>query len=405
MLGYHTTEARTPRPIERNGNNCLKDLQHWFPDARKEPKDDTFEIGLVLAGAVSAGSYTAGVMDFLFEALDQWYALRKDDCSLPKHNVVLRVISGASAGGINGAIAAAACRYRFPPVTCENANENGSKNPFFKTWIKGIDISRLLDTSDLNTRPVRSMLNSQCLDELAKNIVEFGGSRPHRSERKWFADPFKLLLIVTNLRGVPYQVRFSSSTGLGHEMVMHRDHMGFSVPVSCDPIQSPQAPPDLVPLSHRNNTKDPAWMLLATTALASGAFPVALAARILSRPGSDYEYRYIFPYAGTEPVYSPPRIESDESYSFAAVDGGAMNNEPFELAHRELAGLKARNPRSGDTACRAIIMVDPFTDGSQKELYQADGSLWSTVLALFPALVAQTRFKQIDLTLAEAEDV
>ena len=32
-----------------------------------------FEIGLVMAGAVSAGAYTAGVVDFLIRALDQWY--------------------------------------------------------------------------------------------------------------------------------------------------------------------------------------------------------------------------------------------------------------------------------------------------------------------------------------------
>jgi hypothetical protein len=33
-----------------------------------------FEIGLVMAGAVSAGAYTAGVVDFLIQALDQWHA-------------------------------------------------------------------------------------------------------------------------------------------------------------------------------------------------------------------------------------------------------------------------------------------------------------------------------------------
>ena len=31
-----------------------------------------FEIGLVMAGAVSAGAYTAGVMDYLLEVLETW---------------------------------------------------------------------------------------------------------------------------------------------------------------------------------------------------------------------------------------------------------------------------------------------------------------------------------------------
>src|SRR5687768_13154219 len=31
-----------------------------------------FELGIVLAGAVSAGAYTSGVMDFLIQALQSW---------------------------------------------------------------------------------------------------------------------------------------------------------------------------------------------------------------------------------------------------------------------------------------------------------------------------------------------
>lgn len=31
-----------------------------------------FKIGLCMAGAVSAGTYTAGAIDYLIEALDEW---------------------------------------------------------------------------------------------------------------------------------------------------------------------------------------------------------------------------------------------------------------------------------------------------------------------------------------------
>ena len=33
---------------------------------------NAFEIGLVMAGAISAGAYTAGVIDFLIQALDEY---------------------------------------------------------------------------------------------------------------------------------------------------------------------------------------------------------------------------------------------------------------------------------------------------------------------------------------------
>ena len=38
----------------------------------RTPARNTFELGLVMAGAASAGAYTAGVIDFLFEALQAW---------------------------------------------------------------------------------------------------------------------------------------------------------------------------------------------------------------------------------------------------------------------------------------------------------------------------------------------
>ena len=41
----------------------------------------SFEIGLVGAGAISAGAYTGGVIDFMVHALDCWYAAKGTDPS------------------------------------------------------------------------------------------------------------------------------------------------------------------------------------------------------------------------------------------------------------------------------------------------------------------------------------
>jgi predicted acylesterase/phospholipase RssA len=67
-----------------------------------------FQIGLTMSGAISAGAYTAGVLDFLIEALDAWEDARNgpDADTVPNHRVGIKVMSGASAGAITAAISA-----------------------------------------------------------------------------------------------------------------------------------------------------------------------------------------------------------------------------------------------------------------------------------------------------------
>lgn len=364
--------------------------------------EPVFEIGLVLAGGVSAGAYTAGVLDFLFEALDQWYKCRKDNSSLPQHNVRIRVITGASAGGTNAAIAAAACRYDFPPITSSNV-KNGSANPFYKTWVKCANIQSLLDPSDLReNNPVRSLLNTEKIEQIALDVVKNEGTQAHPSNRAWLADPITLLLTVTNLQGIPYQVRFSGNTRFGHEMIMHRDHMGFSVPVF---KEVDEASPGLLKLPCPNDSSNKEWKTLATTAVATGAFPLVLEAQRLCRPQSDYKHRFVIPEASDDCPY-PLNFHTKDPHCFIAVDGGVMNNEPFNLARIELARSNEvnphRNPRDGNVARSAIIMVDPFTDDRRSEP-ALDTSLVGVGKALIDALLSQVRFKPIDLALVEDE--
>ena len=61
--------------------------------------DGTFHLGINMAGAISAGAYTAGALDFLTEALEEWYAAKgSPNPSVPMHDISIDVFSGASAG-------------------------------------------------------------------------------------------------------------------------------------------------------------------------------------------------------------------------------------------------------------------------------------------------------------------
>jgi len=81
-------------------------------------KNKVFRIGIAMAGAVSAGAYTAGVMDYLLETLGTWEEAKKnireklakgeplteEEKTIPLHDVVIDVFGGASAGGMTAAI-------------------------------------------------------------------------------------------------------------------------------------------------------------------------------------------------------------------------------------------------------------------------------------------------------------
>ncbi len=116
--------------VESNQNGAEPDwITRWFRrpnlgNSTSPVEPGTFEIGLVLGGTVAAGAYTAGVLDFLIEALDAWEALRKTEpAQAPKHKVLIKIITGTSGGGVNAAIAARALAYKFPHVS------NGTAKP------------------------------------------------------------------------------------------------------------------------------------------------------------------------------------------------------------------------------------------------------------------------------------
>src|SRR5215207_11123871 len=90
----------------------------------------SFELGLVMAGAISAGAYSAGVLDFLLEALDAIEDVRagRDTSYLqaglpdekpifdPPHRLSLKAMSGTSAGAMVTGIFSTILGTRIPPV-------------------------------------------------------------------------------------------------------------------------------------------------------------------------------------------------------------------------------------------------------------------------------------------------
>jgi hypothetical protein len=385
--------------------------------------DRPFEIGLVMAGAISAGAYTAGVLDFLIQALDEWQ--RAKDASAPHcppHEVRLKVMAGASAGGMTAGLAAGLLQMRYesahalPP---SGGTLHPRNNNIYESWVNAIDIEPLLGIVDLardDLAPVQSLLDSTVLDTIAGGAFRF--SHPDETQRRpYVADPLHVILTVTNLRGVPYAFQFLNyKNQTQYEMTYHADYMDFVV--SGSPPRG-EAAVWLKPYDFENHKT---WGALADAALASGAFPFGLAPRPLKRLASVYSHReWRVPgetvdqeghvccemWKRIPPVWPREVLDDPGSmYQFLSVDGGVTNNEPLDLARRKLAGRAGANPREGDRAIRAMVMVDPFPNVIPYDRdYRPLSSLFGLVPLTFNGLIAQARFKPEELALADDPEV
>lgn len=394
------------------------DWRAAYPAEEPLPGPGRFELGLCMAGAISAGAYTAGVLDFLIEALDALAAenmRRGPEHAL--HQVTLKAMGGASAGGMCAAIAALFLDRRFPPVRSPNDTAAMGANPLWRAWVEMIDIDHLLRADDLvSGEPVRSALDCTVLDRIVETtIAALPGLAVAR--RPWLADPTRVMLTLANLRGVPYALHFSGAEGAtSHFMWSHADSVCFTVAPDAGAAASPSAPTRPGEVALDRGALGPETFLGAlfrAAALGTGAFPVALRPREVTRRRDDYAYRALLTPAsplGEAEVLDQgaglPDWPADmgETYRMLVLDGGAMNNEPLDLVRRALAGWGGRNARSGAEAARAVLLVDPFVEPGQPGPDSETGLL-ATILPLFDALVREARFKPEDLALAAAPDV
>lgn len=367
----------------------------------------TFRIGLSMAGAVSAGAYTAGVLDVLFEALDRWYEEKARGSVVPRHDVKLCVVSGASAGSMCSALTAVLAQRAFAHIrlNADLSLASGTlKNPMYQAWVEDIDIRPMLDTSDLDERqPLHSLLNTAPIDRILAQCLAYDGAP---RERAWIDDPLFVRMTLSNLRGVPYAAACKGSGGTYDAMSEHADYMSFAIG---DPDRAGfprERFPEARRLPHHSLAGGSAdWQQLGKVSVASGAFPAALKARDIARPGADYTTRHVGQGGnGAAPAWGR---DEPEHYHFVSVDGGAFNNEPFGLAEDVLkwASGCAQLPEHRDTAHSGVVMVDPFVTSASLPDDFRDLPIESVLTKTVAAMVNQLRFRPEQLSQAAAEDI
>lgn len=432
----------SPTKTEKNPDeSSITVNQESKPTLENFPADE-FKLALTMAGAASAGCYTGGVMDYLFEILDLWERAKFDtnkknreanlplkapglqkywDC-IPQHKVTIDAIGGTSAGGMTSVMAAIyALNGKINPVTNPGKTLKEIKelkdNIFYDSWVIMDDLNpedkretaqKIWDTTDLKELGiVKSLLNSSFIDNIADRCFKYGLDIKRQVEGMpaYISKDIQLILSHCMLRGIPLNVSFTTPIGtVGHKSILP-DHTTYEHYV--------------ISHYHLNKGKIPTpnyfWLnpysgehleMLKLATKATGAFPAGLVYREFddtTLSGNLLEKsvkRLITDKIG---VAEPDPLNEIElkylkNYSTVSVDGGAINNEPYRevncLLKDKYGPFPADNfPRYG------VLMIDPFPDkGSfDDEKYEAPRDLLEVAPAILGSLVDQARVKRREL--------
>ncbi|MCY7411092.1 MAG: patatin-like phospholipase family protein [Chitinophagales bacterium] len=381
----------------------------------------TFDLAFVMAGAVSAGAYTGGVMDFLFEALEEWEKEKErnrwqhgDDFSkwdVPYHNINIKALAGASAGGMTSAMTAASIAQPVNHVRTKADIVPGLKNKFFNSWVNQIDIRDLTQTEDLKKDPkLKSILDSTKIMSIAAQAL---GNMDGNINRPYFSKSVQLFVTVSNLRGIPYQIKFNSTDKSNLVIIQHGDYFHFEI--SRDGAQRFNS---ALFISLKNPNPE-VIEILKNAGAATGAFPFGLAPVTLSRKASEYGTRFnLLSERHIAPAWPTENFDSAKyDFIFETIDGGLINNEPLELARVALLPIELkndpnipdaqkRNPREAKNVRASVIMIDPFpSDFVFQTDYNPNKFMRALIGDVLGTLRHQAMFKTSELIDAVNESV
>jgi len=253
------------------------------------------KLAITIAGAVSLGSYEAGVLCEVLDAIQQHNG---DPLTTDDDRVVIDVLTGASAGGITAILLAQKLMY--------SAGEfNGPyDNPLYNTWVKRISLAGLQATQE-NEPALHSLYSSNLIETISQEMLKARYSttiltpaQRHPAVR----DELRVGVALTNLNGVAYG--YPVTPGGKFVYIDYGDQLTRHVVASsCDTAEF--------------------WEPLRAAAVACSAFPAAFRAQDVHRSSKTEPDDYLS--ENLEPWERDPK-------PFTYSDGGILQNQPLGMA-------------------------------------------------------------------------
>ena len=252
------------------------------------------KLAITIAGAVSLGSYEAGV---LWEVLDAVRQHNQNPETSADDHIIIDVITGASAGGMTAVILAQKLLYSVGEF------QGPYDNPLYNTWVRGIDLASLQQTQP-DEDALKSIFSSDLITRISEDTLMAryaDGAPPPAMPHPAVDGQLSVGLALTNLNGIPYTypvVPQGAFTYIDSSDQMTRQ----IVSEACDNAQF--------------------WEPLRQAAVASGAFPIAF------RPQGIERSKQLDPAD-----YSSPNLGwNGQATTFTYSDGGILQNQPLGMA-------------------------------------------------------------------------
>jgi hypothetical protein len=327
----------------------------------------TKNLAVVISGAVSLGSYEAGVMYEVLEAIARHNEREIDE----QQKIKIDKITGASAGGMTAAILAQNLLYD------DGSLRSPYDNKLYQAWVEMIDIVPLLDNKFNHQK--RSLLSVEIIESIAKQLLlsdkalkqqnEGGTLRPHPAA----SNCLRVGIAMANLTGYPYEVPTTGTPPFGY--TRFKDQMMCEVERKNDGswnLQELALVPNTTGSLHWQAAGALDWDALREAGISSGAFPLAFPLRQIKRSG----------LKGSQPSNRFANREGE----FLYTDGGVFENEPVGLAHALLEGK--------EEAARYYLLIKPGPKAaSVGSITQEREDLLQTLFALVGAVVQQAQFQ------------
>jgi predicted acylesterase/phospholipase RssA len=317
------------------------------------------KLAITISGAVSLGSYEAGVMYEVFQALKA-HNTACDQAGLADEKIWVDVMTGASAGGMSAAIAAQKLLYQAGQL------EGADANALYLPWVKEISLQKLL-ADNASPNKGRSVLCSDVVDQITSKYLlgRYGsaGSVPPAVAHPAAANVIHLGLAMSNMDGVDYAIPLSNNgefiyTRFADELV--RDVSGDT----CDTLDF--------------------WKEMQSAILACGAFPFAFRPREVLRKQDEYTRQNVLKTS------LPP-----DPLHFGYVDGGLFQNEPLGLAKNLVDRAEAADPSAAANDDRTYLYIAPSIRQSEADFsFRADGADYlALTMRLVTSIFNQSRFQ------------